>query len=100
MRTLHRSFRLTGLLLLFAASGLCARRVQAAPWWLVPVHWCLFAVGAAEASTANCVWHGGGDWLGWFGKPVFWLLLIGTVPALCIGGIAALFYGWLERRGY
>ncbi len=64
------------------------------------MHWLLFVVGATSGSLANCLWHGDGDWLSWFVKPASWLLLIGTLPALCIGAIAALVYGWLERRGY
>lgn len=87
-------------LLLFAASGLCARRVQATPGWLVPLHLVLFVVGALLGSLANCVWQGGTEWTSWFLKPLFWLLLVGSLPALLIGCVAGLFYGWIERRGF
>ncbi|MBL8727599.1 MAG: hypothetical protein JNM25_04150 [Planctomycetes bacterium] len=88
------------LLVLFAVSGAGSRRVRAAPALLVPLHLLLFVVGAATGCLANCLWHAGNDWSSWFVKPLFWLLLLGSLPALCIGCGAALAYGWLERRGY
>ena len=86
------------LFLLVTARPL-ATRMQAAPAWIAPFHVVVFTVGAGAGSLANCLWNGATDWADWFGKPLFWLLLLGSAPALCIGVFAALVYVWLERRG-
>lgn len=83
----------------FAARRALATRIALSPWLLAPFHAALFAVGALVASVANCLMEGATDWGDWCGKPLFWLLLLGTVPALLVGAVAALAHLWLERRG-
>ncbi|HEX5050625.1 MAG TPA: hypothetical protein VFZ65_02525 [Planctomycetota bacterium] len=85
-----------GFLLLSAP--LLANRCERSPSVLAPHHWLMFAVGAAAASLANWLLHGAVDWTDRFGLPLYWLLLLGSAPALCNGGLAVLAYLWLERR--
>ncbi|MEO6595497.1 MAG: hypothetical protein ABIP94_12155 [Planctomycetota bacterium] len=90
------------LVFLVVTTPLMASRCQRSPVLMAPHTLLSFAVGAAAASSANWLLHDAAnaatDQVSGFGQPMYWLLLLGSAPALCTGGVVTLVYLWLDRK--